>query len=357
VVQPEYEGKRVWILGAGFSRHLGAPLFHELFSPEMEMLVAAEYPRQSGFERLHEGLSQVGREYARGSGQLVLESKPVPAAWQDPEKYLEVLSGWAENPESAFAPYRENAGPGFWSRLLAASLRRLAAEVTCCYSNGRAINGERGLAYQQWASGLEVGKDVIVSFNYDTIVESLNISGLFTLLGAPSLTDERSFQGKVPLLKMHGSVDWKRVNGAIQQCGIDETIGDDRQFDEFAMAIPGTGKLGFSQANQWLWNCAEQFIQGAEFINFVGYRIPETDGLALNSICKSIRRRCESSKRIDLPVINIVLGPVPTPERARAEGLMRLLLGEVASAKQWIKKVHVHDMWAQDFFQVGGTLR
>ncbi|WP_461508655.1 SIR2 family protein [Rhodopirellula baltica] len=315
-----------------------------------------KHPGTQFADGVHHRLENVGQLYRRGLGEKDYDGKVYPPAWKDPEEFLEVVSGWAINPGSVFAPYREKTGDGQWKQLLEASLRRLAAEVTCCYADESVFNGERGLAYQQWASGLRLGNDVIITFNYDTIVESLHVNGLLPLLNDPLAATEKKFERRIPLLKMHGSVNWKNANGKLVECPFEETINGDRQFDEFAMAIPGAGKLGFSQANQWLWECASQFIEGANTINFVGYRIPETDGLALNSICRAIRRRHEISKPNEMPTINIVLGPSPTPERTRAEGLMRLLCSEPAEVKRWSRKVHVHDMWAQDYFQKNGTL-
>ncbi|KLU05718.1 hypothetical protein RISK_002350 [Rhodopirellula islandica] len=352
----EYEGKRVWILGAGFSRHLGAPLFHELFSGEMGLIVKTAFSEADGFDRLHDLFARVGIVYRSGAGKVQLEEEPSPIAWSNPEQFLEVISGWATNPGLVYEGYHQGESTDYWETILVAALRRLAAEVSCCYADPSVFMGERALAYKQWASGLKAGQDVIITFNYDTIVESLGIVGLQQVFNDPSDTEVRMFNGRVPLLKMHGSVDWKRTESGNVKCSLEDTMKECRKITEFAMAIPGTGKLSFNRENQWLWNCAEQFVQGAETINFVGYRIPETDGLALNSICKSIRRRCAASKRDSYPRINIVLGPMPTPERGRAEGLMRLLLGEPASANPRSRKVHVHDMWAQDYFQKSGTL-
>ncbi len=72
--------KRVWVLGAGFSRHLGAPLFHELFQPGVgDRLLGAHLRQLDGsYARVFDVIAHIFDESGPTKGRL----------WSDAEQFL-----------------------------------------------------------------------------------------------------------------------------------------------------------------------------------------------------------------------------------------------------------------------------
>lgn len=209
-------GSVVWILGASFSKSLGAPLLSDLFSNRLGEQI-----------RLRRGES---RPLAEGQGdyttrlEQLFNAERVARAfrdgrrgwpWADAEEFLEVLDQvrlGAQSPPTDIVNMVKDMVHGtriFPSESIAyAQLCRLARlyliEATTYF-----IPLEKGSLpsrwepYQRWINTLD-HRDAIISFNYDQVVERVDIGGKIALI----TPDEQGASSRTPLLKLHGSASW-----------------------------------------------------------------------------------------------------------------------------------------------------
>jgi hypothetical protein len=363
--------KRVWILGAGFSRSLGAPLLNDLLSFRLRhRLLQAGYlinPTARGLSEEHSirlrlqdliyGLFHHGMGYPEGYAFQV--HKMIPQGerglWHHAEEYLELLDGWAasdsgdselESVRSRFHTAceaslgttvharRVSSFPirnGDARKLLIEARRIIAAE---CSEFLRNPNQERLKPYLRWLRML-TSEDTIITFNYDCLLEKVAAqdSREIAILGAEKSIGCQHIAAPT-LLKLHGSVDWKMHQGADFPC---VRAGD----IEFATQHPGAGflctpggsKLLTTNSLKPLWTRARNAIIHADRVYFIGYRIPESDAAAREMILEALRQ-----STADRPV-RIILGAAPHPDSSRLATLVKMVGREVQDER----------LWAQDF--------
>jgi hypothetical protein len=175
------------------------------------------------------------------------------------------------------------------------------------------------------------------------------------------MDDPGVWRGCCPLLKLHGSVDWRRqapVNGKI---GF-EMMTDDPTFalvcndDELAIASPGPSKKRAAAEFKELWRLAEKSLTSADSIVFVGYRFPETDAHAREQLLSAIRENNPGKDPHRLSM-HIVLGH-PGRDSTRLEALLRHVGGATRAGVGPLVDygrgylVTSHPLFAQDFFTV-----
>lgn len=303
----------VWILGAGFSRPLGGPLLNDMLTPASIDRVRAAFPN-SDYPLLHDPVDHILRAY-RNYG-------PASAGnihWGHAEEFLEFLDAAARAVEDQGdgAPlaklHRQLVGsPVMANRLktvitpkMTAQLARrlMAAECSYFYVDVD-TTFEKWQPYRRWVGLLEEG-DAIVTFNYDTVVEKtieapdVVADKLRVIVPGESLTP-----GCIPLLKLHGSLDWRRAGGRVLRMKDDPFFALSDARDELVIASPGPTKQDLiREVLDTLWAQAEGCIREAEAIVFVGYRFPPSDSTARERLMKAISA---NTKQLH---VHTVLGP------------------------------------------------
>jgi hypothetical protein len=357
--------KVVWILGAGFSRPLGGPLLPDLLSPSSWVKVTAAYPHRSwpvdGPERMVVDLYQ---QHRRGSASGV-------ARWSDAEEFLSFLDSAADGHRPTRAEFeqlgdafvKKFGGPAAASKEASTAARRMIAAECGAFLVDAPLDGENWLPYRSWARSLGPDQSTVITFNYDLVLEKLAAKEASRLYVLGPNEDPGAARKAVPVLKLHGSINWLRLqagNHAEYQTGRSDTEFLDVDGSQLAIASPGPTKLALTQELRGLWLAAENAIREADAVVFVGYRFPPSDSMAQERLLAALG----GSDSIYL-AIHTVLGPgVDQPDSARLRDLllraMRVKRRKVTPANQdlnnWADKgfnLVLHPQWAQDF--IGGA--
>ena len=305
--------------------------------------------------------------------------------WDNAETFLDYLDTAAEvPPNNEPNPHADRITlilkRNNWSRIspqdLRHAARRLIAAECCAFLEGADTRREQWQPYRTWARFL-TGSDTIISFNYDRVVEMLcdaQDRDASRGVGTPSpvmtltpgrMDDPGVWRGCCPLLKLHGSVDWRRqapVNGKIGfEVTQDPTFALLCNDEELAIASPGPSKKRAATEFKELWKLAEKALANADSIIFVGYRFPETDADARERLLGAIREnngdqaRPRVAPQHHLP-IHVVVGGRPDHTK-RLEALLRHVCrtnrvegGPGNNLRTF--QVHSHPLFAQDFFTV-----
>lgn len=353
------EVNHVYILGAGFSKPLGCPLFTELFAASYNRVVPhldfRENPGGWILGRIVQDLPSIYNRLNDISGSTnaeqfleLCDSARLPQYNWFTNAFIKSLV-WLESAyKDADLPWDEN---DVFELGIIGTRIRLALETNHMVTSTPDAS-ERWIPYMEWFRGL--GKsDTIISLNYDLLVET-----------AATKTD-RAFPGRnfiakedvrsvddflaqnmehltLPLLcKLHGSVDWVLRNDTafVKRYSI---------YDYFEglpplLGTPGAGKRSLSGGClKKVWSTAVERLREAHVISIVGCSLPETDNdfriKLLDSIIKSTG---------NLKVINIVLGqPTPHSQRARAILEQAIKLNNLVGKSI---KVKLLPIYAQDY--------
>jgi len=133
---------------------------------------------------------------------------------------------------------------------------------------------------------------------------------------------------------LHGHVGWRRdTNGLIHRG--DPTAHVDPDAAVLGMPGPTKKELSESQLDQ-VWNLAFHELREADRVVFVGYRFPESDGLARQKILDALRANQKAR-------VYIVLGP-GNKDIARVQAMINWTRVSGLDAE-------VEQMWAEDFFE------
>jgi hypothetical protein len=161
----------------------------------------------------------------------------------------------------------------------------------------------------------------------------------------------------VPVLKLHGSVDWKRGDdGEIVPADSDELLKSERETP--FIAAPGRSKQDAVAEIGPLWELARRKLGQADALVVLGYGFPASDAKARTTIQEAFREGNSGSvvKRVDF-----ILGPyVDRPESRRVHALLetctsgRKPVWYPYPAKGTIAMDHIlyltaHPLWAEDF--------
>lgn len=372
---------RVWVLGAGFSRSLGAPLLDDLLSLNAWTEVDARYGDNKNLEgyRAIYWLYHYGTQFREG----VPEQQRVAGvrAWQDPEDFLERL---ATAVDSAVvqkkiaglyqALHNQLGSVGVPETLMSpAELdvlgRRLVGAACCAFLDDvdhHAIASlERWQPYRDWFRHLG-GLDTLVTFNYDRVIELLNrwsgevkgyspINTVATREDAEIAKVARELGRSAPLLKLHGSVDWQRVSDREVKRSEDPRCVLNCKNDQIALATPGPSKSKVAKLLfEAIWAAAESALKTADEIYFLGFRFPPSDSEARSRLLSAIRENKEATA----VRFHVVLGPdARDPRCVRLTELLRGVAkqaGRTPFGEAGDKKygVHVYPMNAEDFLSL-----
>lgn len=308
----ESKKSSVWIIGAGFSRHAGGPLMNELFNCKFDADFVGEGD-QSELQMISHIYRLFGpREYRRSN-----ETSPL-VLWNNPEQFLEMLE----------TDYEVDYGTG--TRVKLSSVRN-NAHFRLCHEVNHYIHSlesqpecDRLAPYRYWVSKIREG-DTIVSFNYDTLVETASeIEGVF--INTP-LPYHKPLIDKINLLKLHGSVTWNDEG---------RPIDDEKDRSPRFIATPGAAKGSRTKIMANHWHFATNAISSAECVYILGYRFPESDSIALMRLLHPMR----DNKSL---VVKVVLGiHTDTPEIIR----LRKLLGYHVKGES---RLEIIPLYAQDY--------
>jgi hypothetical protein len=380
------EKRVVWVLGAGFSKPLGGPLLPQLLSRRLEKEIQARFPSSDAnapYSRVHAQPTAIVRNlYEYGLSDERLRS---PASishkmnlWAHAEEFIDYLDTALEPPPKDGAnPHavlltqivREVSGSNGPSLpQLQAAARRIVAAECCAFLQNVNPRSERWQPYRTWLRSLRPS-DTIVTFNYDRVIETLcdaQDADASHNRGSPScvmplvpsrMDDPGVWSGCCPLLKLHGSVDWKRTTQppnprALFEATADPVFALTCEDEEIAIATPGPSKFEASREFVDVWSVAESALSRADAIVFVGYRFPETDADAREKLLQSI-----GANRARHLAIHIVLGHLGH-DSIRLRALLRYVAGRNGRDESGPRYqtpnflVHSHPLFAQDFFSV-----
>jgi hypothetical protein len=330
----------VWILGAGFSRSLGAPLFNEIFRHDFRI--------EAALEAIPTEIADVFTLYRKHASTEVGGAGQINGTiWNNAEEFL-------------FAIESAAAGSAYSSSLFRAFTRhdlknmanfcRMALAIECSHFLAKDdMRAERWLPYRIWAAQLSAA-DTVLTFNYDLIPELLSGNTVDGKVGQGKLEvvipprrgiakedelgDAQRKKEFAPVFKLHGSVDWYIENGAIvsdrhRPYG---RVGEDPPL----LGIPGPRKAALRENEfEGVWAAGKAAIHNSSRIVFVGYRFPATDAQARIDLLRSIAFAPTAKQHVE-----VVLGPgVNEPDVVRMEALLNLVNAQAM----------VRPFWAEDY--------
>lgn len=335
----EVKKPRVWILGAGFSRHAGGPLLNDLFSE------TAEYYFEDARPTHQAALKKIGRLFRQKL--LKPDTQETSWFWAHAEEFLEKIDQLAAmgEPKALVEMFVDHCCDDFLKtseQLRYYARSRICKEVDD-YIHRIPAESERLQPYIHWIKKLSK-EDVIVTFNYDTLIEAVaKITNIeLTLIKPNSNWESFSSRSSPALIKLHGSVDWSTdVKGNFfDRISFDQPPSPDEDtLSIFPMiAAPGASKGRFVKQLNSFWDMAKVAICKAESIHIVGYRFPESDSAAVLGLINTFR----DSKAT---TIDVVLGiDTSRPDVVRVERMV-----ESSSSFGPANRVRVVGLFAQDY--------
>jgi hypothetical protein len=216
--------------------------------------------------------------------------------------------------------------------------------------------------YREWAKSLRPEWDTVISFNYDRVLEHLatkDAPKLKVLLPSDCPNDGSPLTGDVvPVLKLHGSVDWKRdKDGPVQLGDVKQILASETEAP--FIAAPGRSKQDAVKELGPLWKQARWALEHAGALVVLGYGFPVTDTKARIEIQSAFS---SGSTGPDARRIDVVLGPdTSKPEVRRVHALLEGFKGprSVVVAPEKVPPrglyqigalfIRPHYLWAEDF--------
>ena len=340
--------KTVWILGAGFSRSLGAPLLSDLLTIPAARLVLSEYPAKFPEKDLALAVSHAYEHGSRRSRSLF------EPHWDHAEEFIELLSlanrregsvpakrlfGYlerliAETPSRVMSAARERLGAVIRNQDLKSlhhyALKLMAAECCAFVENARTLDEGWG-PYVEWAVSRN-HEDTILTFNYDRVPEILSAEQNAFWIPDPTEAEVASPILKPQVYKLHGSVTWEHnLHGVIRRAtGRDAYLAAiDMKPSLSPIATPGPDKQelvdGLGPLKK-LWDVAAMAIQEAERIIFIGYRIPKTDAYSRRWLLQHLRVSAVRNRKARTEMV--MGGGVPLPITVHKPMEIETVLGD-----------------------------
>lgn len=336
---------RVWILGAGFSRRLGGPLLGDLLSEISLHDLRHRHPET--------WLSRSACEYC----VLGLREGIARGWWSNAEDYISAIgSGDATHahnldfalkaipiPELEYQALREPfGGCDAWQKpeetlthhCWTTAIGIVAAQCMDFLERSK-LDPEGWLCYDRWVKSLSEG-DVLVTFNYDEVVEQVflrNRKDLWT----PNPRKEAipaQLQARQTLLKLHGGV---AVRDTILYPPEPDSIAN-LERNPAMLAVPGRSKCDeCSTEYDQLWDLASSAIRECEAVSIVGYSCPASDEMAKAMLIDSLA----SNK--NKPIVDVVLG-----NDSQAASRLEALLGSLSQVRNT-------RLFAQDYLSLHGA--
>jgi hypothetical protein len=274
--------------------------------------------------------------------------------WTHAEEFLDYLDTAALSQEEHGGPYaarlrltaqrwlQENGLPPV--KHLSAAARRLVAAECCAFLESVDLNSERWGPHQRWSRSL-TQHDTVLCFNYDRVLEKLAPAHARVIL--PDIDgNPHNIANVCPILKLHGSVDWRVTENSIEQAT--ERFAIDCPDEELAIATPGPSKARGAQENfDDLWRLAVVAIRAANAIVFVGYRFPPTDAYARDQLLGALTANTANGD----VWCHVVLGTDCPSHVERLRALLTFAL-ERRGVHPLRLDIRTYQMFAEDFFSV-----
>lgn len=219
--------------------------------------------------------------------------------------------------------------------------KRLVGALCCTFLKNTkfaTLATEKWMPYTNWAENILQYKDVIITFNYDLVIEKLK------------QRKWNSENTKNNVLALHGWIDYKRneQNGnTVFKETSDEHFILTCEDSEIGIATPGQTKLKISRELDNLWINTQRNLSEASVIVFVGYRFPVTDIFARQRIIDAISINDQDNLKIHL-----VLG---LDDQKAIDRLEQLLIFAAAQRKRKENKsteIIKHSLYAEDFLSL-----
>ena len=359
------DGQTVWILGAGFSKSLGAPLLRDLFRQEVYGDLRKAIPEDLAARLTwSQALFNYGRDHAHLWEDAEDFLAYIEASYGNPSdlRKLRLLEGVLGRKHYMVIPSQPPTHLRLSDALLKECLRdpprtvrRALAAETSEFLRFTKITDEQWKPYEAWAKQLNPEWDAVITFNYDTVLESLGDRFHAVL---PSEV-RKPGSGRVPVFKLHGSSDWIiNASGGIERDGEAVEKGAD-----IAIGAPGRGKASLtSTVLKPLWAEALSRLGYACGVAIIGYGFPKTDAEARMSLLAALEMNKGGAI---LRQIELVLGPdVNLPDARRLLELVRHRTGRETyvnntqpppplssklMAGTRLALVTQHPLWAEDF--------
>ena len=369
----------VWLLGAGFSRSLGGPLLAHLFRPRSRQSDLERFPDVT-YPNLADELFHTRACFNAGKRD---------GLWEDAEEFLVFVDDAYRKDNNNGVKLRllqELGGRmdwGYEDLLPAWRLDRLKFRLDAFKDFGRGArrslaaecsaflleldpNDERWRPYEEWVRGLQPHKDTVICFNYDRVLETLEgrVHGaLKSLLPSecPNPPSDDLNWNCVPVLKLHGSVDWRKSGPACPIVREDAHKLLISTSETPFIAAPGRSKQEAVNEFRPLWDLARHHLRQADVLVVLGYGFPASDAMARTEIQMAFRGGNPKGrvKRVDF-----VLGPyVDRPESRRVHALLETstdgrqivwypdppVIRNAPGSQAPILYLTVHRLWAEDF--------
>lgn len=310
MVSDKYKDKNVvWVLGSGFSRSLGGPLLYDLFTKKMASLTAAR-----GRKRAHGDLvRKVFRNHRERGLNL----------WSHAEEFLDYIEIACGTGGSGMATLLHDKIQPCTMQVFRDECLRIVADE-CDFVEEADTQLEAWMPYRRFKSLLGPTHR-IVSFNYDLVLEKLDID-----VAHPQ--DRLAGSFGEPVFKLHGSISWLR-NGKGQ---IVVDSNPTRRMEEGYTPVIGTpGPTKRKLADDHLraiWSEAMSALAKADVVLFMGYRFPPSDAQSRAHLMEAIRNNTSRNLRI-----HTVLGPqTQHPDSFRLEKLLQHTLESVGRVERSI---------------------
>ena len=334
---------KVWLVGAGFSRRLGGPLLGDLISDTALKILRHRHP-ETWLADAH--LDHTVQTFSAGISR---------GMWRDAEEYMAALASGDSTWTTRVADLlRESMAADAYGALSTPSeysshmkpeevvteacwfgATQLVAAQCADFVERSQSDPEGWLPYDRWAIAIDAD-DVIVSFNYDDVVERVMARNERPLWvpnpRMPSLGS--ASKGHLSLLKLHGSVTFRDT--ILHPPEPDTVANLDR--NPAYIATPGRGKRDNCLTSYLeLWRKASDAIARCDCMCVIGYRCPPTDEMAKAMLIDSLARHDAK------PTVELVLGD----DHQAAARLAALLRG--------LARVRNTRLFAQDYLSLVGA--
>ena len=313
-------GERVFVLGAGFSKHAGFPLVRDLQGIVSGLIHGDMAEKFGPFLRPQPG-------YPKGQFQAGIDSVPDGA-------FEEVLGALIARVRKA----NEEGDTTHPSFVALRVLRETTSRALWMVHEG--LDGLPS-AYQSFGKNLLATKGRVISFNWDVLTERAVTDAAGPGIAVPwSYTADQTRAGQVRIIKPHGSINW---NGFLRAGSFshhpdvwtavspssrvsfptDEPLSDpDAQGiseDARFIRLPGDPDAGDPDLDL-IWAECSQVLRDAKRVVFLGYSLPpydETSAAFFREACAGKQVEVVNPSEADIQRFRDALGRevIAIPER------------------------------------------
>lgn len=330
----------VFIVGAGCSVHAGAPVMNNFLDRARELLAAKEVDdRREQFELAFDVVSHLQRVHSKAR----LDHNNIESVFSavDLARTLRKLPG-----------IQPTGIDDALKSLVWLIVRTLEQTIKFETESGFARGTSEYLKLAELISEIQGRQPklsaAVLSFNYDI---AMDVS--FVASGVPFTYGLNDGEGGVPLLKLHGSLNWGRTKGEkksiiaydlrhyvqnyrlqswfgskdnpkitlhITKQGMDQLKQQGRDVEDEPVLVPPTWSKGeYHREIASVWSRAARELEEARYIFVMGYSLPETDQFFRLLFALGTEGRSILSK---IAVFD--------PNPAGVEGRFREMLGQAA---------------------------